>query len=436
VLACLLLLTVPAVAAGQNDRPPLLTQLEGTSGCVASAHSDAAEACTPAPGLEKPQAVVTSPSGSDVYAVSTKTNRILQFRANAAGALRYAGCVGATRGCHAARSLRAVSALAVSGNGRWVLALSADRALVTLLERDGRGTLSPRSCLSGRRAGRPRGCRFTGSLAGAVALALSRDGRAAFAAIPTHNALVGLQRKGDRLDVVRLAKGCVVDAGDRTSSALRGCQRARGLGSPGSVAVSPDGRTVYATNASPGSVSFFGRNARSAAIRFRGCLSNSGSAGCRPTTALAGATDIAVSADGSNVYVVAVEDRAVTAFARNSDGSLDQVGCYGAALRLAGRCTGVPTFVEPRQIALALAGDMAYVVDPSSSTVTSFDRAWGGDLAPEGPPQGCVSPFEGCEPAHGLLAADSVAVSSDSRTVYAASAYESAIAVFRAVPRP
>jgi DNA-binding beta-propeller fold protein YncE len=123
------------------------------------------------------------------------------------------------------------------------------------------------------------GPRVSGNQGAVAVLARSaRDGRIAQAAGP---------------------EGCVSETEDS-------CRRARAVGGVSGVTVSPDGRHVYATGHFSGSVAAFARSTSGALAQLPGpggCQNGDGSTACGIAGGLDGATDLAVSRDGRNLYV-------------------------------------------------------------------------------------------------------------------------------------
>jgi 6-phosphogluconolactonase (cycloisomerase 2 family) len=87
-----------------------------------------------------------------------------------------------------------------------------------------------------------------------------------------------------------------------------------GLNDMWGVAVSPDGRCLYATSRADNSLGYFTRNPSSGTLTFDGILSE-GSGG---VTGMGNARRVTVSADGNNVYVASPSDNGVAVFSRNS----------------------------------------------------------------------------------------------------------------------
>jgi len=137
--------------------------------------------------------------------------------------------------------------------------------------------------------------------------------------------------------------GCLVASG-KVSSSPSGCGDGKGLVGAGAVAASPDGANVYVASGvvgntdaqSFGSVAILKRDAATGAISEVGCLSSDGtdgrdgaSGGCTPTPSLLGADGVAVSPDGSTVFVTASYSGAVVAFKRDpATGLLARLGCF------------------------------------------------------------------------------------------------------------
>lgn len=118
------------------------------------------------------------------------------------------------------------------------------------------------------------------------------------------------------------AAGCIVQGGGE------GCAAGRGLRSVAGIAMSPDGRNVYAAAEGSAALAVMARVARSGALRqlpgALGCVSAAGAEGCARGRNLAVARAVAVSRDGRTVYVATAGGLAV--FARSPrDGTLRQL---------------------------------------------------------------------------------------------------------------
>ena len=114
--------------------------------------------------------------------------------------------------------------------------------------------------------------------------------------------------------------------------APKAAQSALGLIGPNSVAISADGRYLYATSREGASLTSFHRNRVTGALRqlppaASGCISDLPIPGCTAGRALKGPDVVVVSGDGKNVYVGAFFGNAVASFSRNpTSGALTQLG--------------------------------------------------------------------------------------------------------------
>ena len=113
------------------------------------------------------------------------------------------------------------------------------------------------------------------------------------------------------------ATACVTKDGSGST-----CQAVKALAGAYDVAVSADGRNVYVA-AFTGGVTIFDRDPGTGALDQKagtaGCISSDGSGGtCEKGTAIAGASSVVVSADGRSVYVAAYTSGAVAIFDRDS----------------------------------------------------------------------------------------------------------------------
>jgi len=429
MMICVLGLVAPSAA---QTIPPALSQAPGETACVMPEEGKSNPPCRVVPGLWKPSAAVIDRSGRDLYVAAPGANRVIRLRAEGSSGLVYGDCIASSSPrCRRGGALNGVADLALSRDGRWLFALAPGSGALTLLERDRRtGTLRFRSCLTTSRtsARRSERCRVTPSLAGATALGISADGATAYVALGDRDAVVGIRRDGSSLEVLRGPGGCVAAASAARRVGLANCRRANGLGGAVSVDVAPDGRNVYVAGKDDDAVAILTRS-RSGRLQPQGCVGKSSRGRCRGASALDGPVDVGVSPDDANVYAVAVNDRTVTAFSRGTNGALDQIGCYGSGLYVARFCSPVPQLIAPNAIAVTRAGDAAFLADPASSSVSAFVRAFGGDLAPVAPPEGCIDAFGSCVAGRGLVGVSSVAIAPNSRIVYAVSPIEQTVAV-------
>lgn len=148
---------------------------------------------------------------------------------------------------------------------------------------------------------------------------------------------------------------------------------------------------------------------------------------CSPATALDGAISVAPSADGTSVYVASSNSDAVAVFDRAANGTLMQkpgtAGCVSAD-GSGGACATGRALDAAVSVVVSPDGASVYVASFFSDAVAIFDRAANGTLTQKPGTAGCVSQDGSggaCAIGRALDAADSVAVSADGASVYVAS---------------
>jgi DNA-binding beta-propeller fold protein YncE len=239
-------------------------------------------------------------------------------------------------------------------------------------------------------------------LGGADSLTLSPDGRDLYLAAPDDGALVALSRNpvsgGLHPGLAPTGRNCV-QAGRGTGRGSSCTRTDPALAGADAVAVSPDGRYVYAGGRDSAAVSGYARGAggllaplprqisRGATTEY-GCVSGfqlggSPSAGCAAReNALVAVSAIAVSPDGRNVYAVsyglAPGEDSIVALARDpSTGELAPLrgggGCFQS--RPASKCTAsAPGLEGARSVIVSPDGRFVYVASDISSAVDVFQR--------------------------------------------------------------
>jgi len=91
---------------------------------------------------------------------------------------------------------------------------------------------------------------------------------------------------------------------------------------------------------------------------------------CANATSTTGITSLAISADGRFLYATAESSDAVDTFARDASGNLTQTGCLMASPP-PGPCTASDFVSGPTAIALSPDGKNAYVVDSGNLVVAN-----------------------------------------------------------------
>lgn len=276
------------------------------------------------------------------------------------------------------------------------------------------------------------GCRPAAPLDGAFGVAVSPDGKHVYAAASGADGVLVLARNA-KTGALRPI-GCISETGSGGA-----CADGAGLRGVESLAVSPDGKNVYAAAWSNDSIVAFARDKMTGALTELGCLSSS-DPGCNQATALDGAEFVAVSPDGLNVYVTANNDDAVATFSRDPlGGRLTQLGgilgCVSST-GSGGACDVFAGLDGAYGLAVSPDGRQVYVGANDSDALITFGRGPGGTLLEK---LGCIfdgpAPPPGCTQAVGLDGAAGVAISPDGRSVYVAADDGGAISSFVRDPR-
>ena len=198
--------------------------------------------------------------------------------------------------------------------------------VVDVFSRSSTGTLAFAECI-----GSEVGCKPAGpanALGGADSLALSADGTSLY--VGSEDSLDTFSREPSTgaltyESCIGEDKGCIATT---PADAVVGIR---------SVAVSPDGNSVYAANGAFGVVDVFSREPSTGALTYESCIGNATGSECTtkiPNGALGDAESLAVSADGTSVYEASIGfpgPGGVVAFSRNtSTGALTYQGCFGS----------------------------------------------------------------------------------------------------------
>jgi DNA-binding beta-propeller fold protein YncE len=279
---------------------------------------------------------------------------------------------------------------------------------------------------SARHAGcaKARALKGPGPFMGSRAIAVSRDGRNVYVASSTSDAIAIFKRDEHSGALIQLKGkgGCVASRGGRS------CTSAVGLSAPNSIAISRDGRNLYATSRDSNAVTAFARNVKSGALHQLpgGCISGLSLPGCTTGQALVAPDVIVASRDGKNVYAGSFFGNAVATFTRDTTtGSLTQpsgsAGCIAEAI--SGCAPGI-ALGSPEGMGISTDGSTVYVGSALSNAVAILSRDPStGALAQATDGSGCIvdAPLTGCTTGVWLAGANAVALSTDNRQAYVTS---------------
>lgn len=267
---------------------------------------------------------------------------------------------------------------------------------------------------------------------------VSPDGKHAYAVARSSDAVAVFSRNATTGKLTQLSgiQGCVSETGSGGA-----CTDGKALDGARSVAISPNGASVYVGSQSSHAIAVFSRNATTGALTqlsgTAGCVSDSGSGGdCADGKALLSAQSVAVSPDGASVY--AVTGAAVAAFSRNtSTGALTQLsgtdGCVSDTGN-GGICVDGKGLKSPWAVTVSPDGESAYVAVTSGGVAAFSRNTSSGALTQLPGTEGCVSETGtggDCADGKGLnVGQGAVTVSPNSDSAYVAAQLGDSIAVF------
>ncbi len=457
----------------------------GTAGCLDLAPSGSAGP------LDGAESVAVSPDNRSVYVASFDGDSISHFnRDPGSGDLVYQGCLAnetTTSLCFdlapagPGGPLDGPISVAVSPDNRSVYVASNVSDSVTHFTRSlgagDYGQLQVQGCLANDAA---VGCvdlgpaGATGPLDLASSVAVSPDNRSVYATAYGSNTVIHFTRSIEAGDYgFFYFQGCVAsEAVGGTAGCLDLAPAGLGgpLGAAGSVAVSPDNRSLYVAAYGSNAVTHFTRSIAPGDygyFYFQGCLANEAddeTAGCGdlgPAGAggpLTQATSVAVSPDNRSLYVGSYTSNAVTHFSRSiAPGDYGYFYFQGCLANQASGGTAGCTDLAPagaggplwsvESVAVSPDSRSVYAASSLSESITHFSRSLGAGDYGSFHFQGCLAneatggPFTaGCvdlAPAGSagpLAGAREAAVSHDNRSVYVASYGSDSVSHFNRVP--
>jgi hypothetical protein len=283
----------------------------------------------------------------------------------------------------------------------------------------------------------PTACRVVERLHAVGGLAVSPDGRHAYAASRQTLLVFTRDRSTGVLRPVPGRRGCV----RRGRGAA--CGTARAFAGPSSIAFSRGGRYVFVAAEGSGSVVVFARNRSSGQLRQlpgpAGCVSDSHGGGCRNLRGLHSPRDLAVEPKGRHLYVAASGIAALDI--RGSAGLFQADGKAGCVAQEGGDgCKSALTLTSPRALVVSRDGRHVYASTSgveNQGGVTLLRRARDGSLTEQEGPGGCVAgtdlPLypELCRAGRALNHGDGIAMAPDGRAVYVIGSKSDAVAVLR-----
>ncbi len=265
-------------------------------------------------------------------------------------------------------------------------------------------------------------------------ITISPDGKNAYGVALLSDALVVFDRNttSGALTIKSGSAGCFVN------TTIGACTVVSDLTLDGihDIAVSPDGKSLYAASQNSDTLVSFTRNTTTGALTVSGCLSNSalGASCVQQPGLLDEVAVVTVSPDGKNVYAVSAVTASptgsgvISTYSRDATtGALTYNNCISSAPL--GSCvlaTGVFDLGFPyaSKIALSPDGKTMYLIASSSASIAIFDRdATTGNLTLKSGAAGCIARAailpQGCTILGDYLQPPTgIAVSPDGKSLY------------------
>ncbi len=434
-------LVLAAVAFGAvGDLTPL--------GCIDDPDSGADTCATSGDGLDRAEAIAVSPDGKSVYAVSSSDEAIARFSRNTTtGALTYQGCI--ESGFSPADCATTVPGgflinavdVAVSPDGKAVYVISrfGDSGIYHFARNTTSGALSFRNCVDDDDI-----AACDKSMAGIddpTGVAISPNGDDVYVADFGADAIAHLRVNATNGNLN--PKECVIENDGSPSDPCGDVSG--GLAAADSVAVSPDGKSVYAVGAFSDAIVHFSRNLSSGVIHPQGCVQDpsiSFETCAKEQIGMKRPEGVAVSPDGKSVYVTAKDDDALVRFDRLAGGGLRPEGCF-----VDNEFPEVPCGDSPKgltgahDVVVSPDNRSVYVAAQFDGAVTDFARdTTTGALGFHGCFKGdtATANYQSCKDSTaGLNGATDVAVTADGKSVYATAGFpDNAVIGFSRVPAP
>jgi DNA-binding beta-propeller fold protein YncE len=314
----------------RNGTTGELTLSTGIDGCL---NGNGSHECSEARGLDGPRSVVVSPDNENVYVASggpgggiatfnrnTLTGDLTQ-KSGEGGCLNSAGI----EGCADAPSLLLdTRGLAISPDGSSVYAGSRTHEVVTVYDRDAEGVLAMKPGSAGciDEAG-DSGCQNGTALIDPDAITVSADGANVYVGASRGDAIAVFDRDASgELSQKPGTAGCISNSGASNpmqAGTAGTCQDGRGMDEINSVAIAPDGGSVYATAGRSSGIVIVERHADGSLTQrpqSEGCITDSGyedvalswtAGSCADGSALLKASHVVVGANSAQVYTTARE---------------------------------------------------------------------------------------------------------------------------------
>ena len=347
-------------------------------------------------GISGATTVCVSPDGAYVYVNGTNEDAVAVFSRDAnTGNLMYLSMI--QDGVNGVEGISYPLSFANTGDGINMYIAGFGSASLAVFDIDeNTGALNFMDSETGEGQG-------VSGLDGSAAVTISPDGKNLYAAGNNADALVVFDRDIENGSLEYVEK---IEDGSTTD----------GLNGINSIAVSLDGKHVYATGFWDKSLVLFERNEVTGALTYVERYKD----GISGVDGLNGANFVTISPDGNNVYVTGFWEHALAVFSRNStNGQLTFVEVFKDGV------SGVDGLNRASAVDVSADGKNLYVAGYYDNAISIFNRnITNGTLAYAGLLE------DGVSGVNGIDRVNSVKVSSDGKNVYATGFNDDAIAVF------
>ncbi len=341
------------------------------------------------PAIASPAGLVVSPDGKNVYVITQgASNSVVEFsRSQETGLLTKIGCVtheSVLSECETpeVKGLNVPYGIAISPSGENVYVTGfAEEAVAEFTRNPETGTLtqlaSPNECVGGTSS--PCETKAIG-LKEDIGIVVSPDGQNVYVAAGTRGTT------GDIAEFARGAEGALEQLHSEeaciSEALLPECKEGVHLQGSEDLAVSPDGKNVYANSDATNAVIELKRTAPGGLEELappNECVSTEALTGCTEVKGTGGDVGVAVSPDGENVYASSEGQSAVAAFARNAEGALTQLTEYPCVTKEAAGCepvsaNGLTGLSYARRLTVSPGGTNVYVAGQSAHAIVELAR--------------------------------------------------------------
>jgi DNA-binding beta-propeller fold protein YncE len=280
--------------------------------------------------LDGPAGVAVSADGNSVYVAAAATSEAINHFTRADdGSLTFQACfdefAGGDCSTPAGASLTNAAGVDVSDNGKSTYVTSLSDDAINHFTRAADGSLTFQACIdevAGGDCSTPPGI----ALNGALDVDASPDGTSVYVvSFSVSNSISHFTRAADGSLTFQ---ACI----DETAGGVCSTPAGLSLDAPTGIAISEDGKSVYAASNTSSSLSHFAR-AADGSLTFATCIDHTAGGDCSTPAGIAldGAFDVAATADNRSIYVVATTAASVSHFDR------ELPSCRGRAVTAFGR---------------------------------------------------------------------------------------------------